>query len=157
MKRHIRDIHLQRLQCEVCDKTFGRSRRGRLLKHMTEKHGYPVHSSFNVNIPLCDPSSSSVCPVNPVEVSVPSKARFLPPTPATLLLPFHSISPPLICSHQIKDPAHSRPLGLGLWSQMCWGLQHLNFMGQLLNQLADLLSATLILLDLPLLQILPHL
>ena len=82
LKRHIRDIHFKRLECEVCDKTFGRSRRGRLINHMATKHGYPVPSSYNVNVPLRDVSFPSMCAVPPVSVPVSSYARFLPPTPS---------------------------------------------------------------------------
>ena len=87
LKRHIRDIHLKCLECEVCDKTFGRSRRGRLINHMATKHGCPVPSTYNVNVPLCDVSYPSMCAVHPVSVPVSSYARFLPPTP-------HALPPP---------------------------------------------------------------
>ena len=109
LKRHIRDIHLKRLKCEVCDKSFGRSRRGQLTKHMAEKHGYPVPSSFNVNVPLCESSSSSVYPVAPVEVSVPSYACFLPPTPSPppIAIPSYFTSSDLFPSDQTPCPSPS--------------------------------------------------
>ena len=94
LKRHIRDIHLKRLECEVCDKTFGRSRKGRLINHMATKHGCPVPSTYNVNVPLCDVSYPSMYAVPPVSVPVSSYARFLPPTPSPppIAIPSYFIS-----------------------------------------------------------------
>ena len=78
---------------------------------MSTKHRYPVPSSFNVNVRLCEPSGPGVCFVAPVQVSVPSFARFL----------LSTLSPPpillvLICFRRITHPSPPRPLGLGLGS-----------------------------------------